>query len=542
MNYLKNNLFKTSAYILLTFILFALLISKANAEDLKKVTLQLKWRHQFQFAGYYAAIEKNYYRDAGLKVTLREPEIDENPIEKVITGDAEFGIAGADLIIHRDKGAKVVALGVLFQHSPTALIAKKNINTLHDLIGKRISLESSSAELLAMFQNENIDAYSQLEIEPHIYSVDELLSDNVDALSIYTTDEPFMLQQAEVGYHIFSPRAAGIDFYGDTLFTMVETIESSPKMVASFREASFKGWEYALNNQEEIIDLIFTKYSQRHSREHLRFEAQKMNDLIRSELLEIGYMHKGRWQHMIDTYRSVGMLSNDINLDEFIYESEDIDLTKIYTLMAIILGALFLVSFIALLIIRLNSKLKHEIEEKALLEKELRNLAYTDSLSGCANRRALIEQTTAELSRIKRHNDVSVLLICDLDNFKEFNDLYGHLCGDEAIRHFSTTVKSILRPSDVLGRSGGDEFIILLPATNLTGGKNFANRLLNELGQKPFTYDGKNYSLTVSIGLTDICADDSIDDIMLRADEAMYLSKKSGRSTFNTNEKSGKKT
>ncbi len=522
---------------MLIFIINSLYTNQSTAEELKEVRLQLKWRHQFQFAGYYAAIEKGFYHDVGLRVLLSEPSIDENPIETVTSGAADFGIAGADLIMHREDGATIVALGVLYQHSPTALIVKNSINTLHDLLGKRVALESSSAELLAMFQNENIDVHTQLELVPHIYSVDELLSGDIDALSIYTTDEPYLLQQAGVEYHIFSPRAAGIDFYGDTLFTMANTIKKSPKIVADFRQASLKGWQYALSHQDEIVDLILSKYSQRHSREHLFFEAEKMTALIRPDLLEIGYMHKGRWQHMIDTFRSVGMLDRKIDLDKFIYSLKSRDLTKLYTFMIIITVALLIVTVVALLIFRLNSKLKLQIEKKILLEQELRNLAYTDPLSGCANRRALIEHLTAELSRIKRHEDESALLICDLDKFKEFNDLYGHLCGDEAIRHFSKTVQSILRPSDILGRSGGDEFIILLPATSLTGADNFATRLLKELEHKPVSFDNKEHPLTVSIGITDIHAEDSVDDIILRADKAMYLSKESGRNTFSSSKK-----
>ena len=96
------------------------------APRLDRVSLQLKWKHQFQFAGYYAAVEKGFYRDAGLDVTLLEAPDNIEPAQAVLRGDAEFGIAASDLVLLRGQGRPVVALAAIYQHSPFILLALAN--------------------------------------------------------------------------------------------------------------------------------------------------------------------------------------------------------------------------------------------------------------------------------------------------------------------------------------------------------------------------------------------------------------------------------
>ncbi|MEO6845914.1 MAG: ABC transporter substrate-binding protein, partial [Chthoniobacterales bacterium] len=124
----------------------------------KTVTLQLKWRHQFQFAGYSAAIEKGYYRDAGLNVTLVEAKPDHDSVQAVLDGEADFGVGTSELILLRNKNKPVVILADIYQHSPLILLTRQDkaedIQSLHD---KAIMIEPQSAELYAYFKYEGID-------------------------------------------------------------------------------------------------------------------------------------------------------------------------------------------------------------------------------------------------------------------------------------------------------------------------------------------------------------------------------------------------
>jgi len=138
-------------------------------------------------------------------------------------------------------------------------------------------------------------------------------------MSAYTTDQPFLLEQAGVDYLIFTPRAGGIDFYGDTLFTSEAQIRGYPDRVKRFLEASLKGWEYALEHQDEVISLILEKYSRRKSAEHLTFEAEMTHRHVLPNVIEVGYMNPGRWRHIADTYAQLGMMPTDFALEGFLY-------------------------------------------------------------------------------------------------------------------------------------------------------------------------------------------------------------------------------
>ncbi|WP_426415839.1 ABC transporter substrate-binding protein [Aestuariirhabdus sp. LZHN29] len=288
---------------------------------LQSVTLQLKWKHQFQFAGYYAAIENGYYRAAGLDVNVVQAQEGEDPIQAVIDGKAEFGVGTSDLLLLRQRGEPVVVLGVVFQHSPLGLLARGDgsVRNVHDLADKPLMIEANSAELFAYLSSEGISS-SRLDIVHHSFDIEDLLSGNVAAMSVYVTDEPFALKQAGVRYQLFEASEGGVDFYGDNFFTTEQMIAQSPKVVAAFREATLKGWRYAMDHPEELVQVIQSKYSDRHSTDHLRFEAQEMQRLLRPDLVDVGYMSEGRWQHIAGIYHEQGMLPENANLEGFLYD------------------------------------------------------------------------------------------------------------------------------------------------------------------------------------------------------------------------------
>jgi PAS domain S-box-containing protein len=293
----------------------------APAANLDHVTLQLKWKHQFQFAGYYAAVAQGFYREAGLEVTLREAAPDRDPVDEVLQGRAEFGVGTSDLLLLRAKGKPVVALAVIYQHSPQVLLARKSAGAddLQALALRPVMIEPQSAELFAYFKAEGVDV-AKLQVVPHSFDVQDLISDRVGAMSAYATDEPFQLKSAGVDYLTFTPRAGGIDFYGDNLFTTEAELRAHPARVTAFRWASLRGWDYALAHPEELTDLILRDYGQRKSRAARLFEAQQTTALVHPELIEVGHMNPGRWRHIADTYAEFGLLPAGFSLDGFLYD------------------------------------------------------------------------------------------------------------------------------------------------------------------------------------------------------------------------------
>ena len=223
-----------------------MLLASPQACALEQVSLQLKWQHQFQFAGYYAALEKGFYRDAGLDVEVREggPDVDANKV--VAAGQADFGVCTSSVLLDRANGRNLVVLSVIFQHSAAIILVPRRagIASVSDLKGRRLMDEPGSDDVAAMLKREGVD-YANLPRVPNDGDPRGLLSGKADAMLAYSTDEPFVLDHLGAPYLTFSPRAYGIDFYGDALGTSARELKEHPERASSFRSASLKGWQYA---------------------------------------------------------------------------------------------------------------------------------------------------------------------------------------------------------------------------------------------------------------------------------------------------------
>ncbi|MCK6396268.1 MAG: ABC transporter substrate-binding protein [Zoogloea sp.] len=337
------------------------------------LTLQLKWSHGFQFAGYYAAQEKGFYREAGFEVKLLEARPGLNVVAEVSSGRADFGVGTSGLLMARQAGEPVVVLAAIFQHSPLVLIARQDayLQSIHDLVGRRVMIEPGSDELLAYLRRERIPLDSLTRVE-HSFEPEDLISGKVDAISAYSSNEPYALDKAGMNYHVFTPRSAGIDFYGDNLFTSENRVKYSPELVRAFREASLRGWRYAMDHPEEVAALIHSRYSDAQPLDFYLFEARRMVPLVRPDLVEIGYMNPGRWQHIVDTYGDMGMLPRDFDFRGFLYAeggAGDSEGLRLY--LAAALGGLALVIAVATYIHRINRQLHRSVAEARLAAGEL---------------------------------------------------------------------------------------------------------------------------------------------------------------------------
>lgn len=509
-------------------IIVALFLTEAHGSDTKttvpdSVTLQLKWRHQFQFAGYYAAIAQGYYQEAGLHVILEESSGDQSSVSKVLNGDAEFGIAMSDLAVARSQGKPVIALAAIYQHSPLSILIPRDrgISHVHDLVGKRLMLEDHSTEIEAYFEFEGIDL-GQVQTLPHTYQTQDLIDGKIDAMSAYATDEPFMLKNRGIDYLLFSPRSGGIDFYGDILFTSEEQIKRYPQRVRLFLNATRRGWEYALKNHQEIIELILSQYSERHSEAHLEYEYQMSQRLIRNDLVEIGYMNPGRWRHIVETYQQFGLISSGFDVNEFIYTVENRpDLLK-YTwalrISLIVLFVLFLAAFTQFLFNRRlrmlvelrtddlsasNARLRDEIQIRKQAENTLK--LYQEQLE------ERVADRTAELSEEieirKKAETAKEMLIQEIHHRVKNNlsviqsllNLQAAEAGDAASRQglleCKNRVTAMSRIHDILSSSSDHRNIKM---------SDYFNDLI---GQLVDTYVTDNRDITLQVEIANVTLD-----------------------------------
>jgi diguanylate cyclase (GGDEF)-like protein len=178
---------------------------------------------------------------------------------------------------------------------------------------------------------------------------------------------------------------------------------------------------------------------------------------------------------------------------------------------------------------------KHLLEkthsELQLKQRELERLTRQDGLTGLFNRNTFVELSNNELKRAKRQGSSTTILLLDLDHFKRINDTWGHPAGDAVLRHVAQTMVNSVRSTDLVGRLGGEEFIVLLPHTSAETGRKIAEKIRQRLEVSELRWEGTRISVTASIGLSGTSADESreFDSLYTEADKALYLAKQRGR-------------
>lgn len=310
--------------IALIFIFFSFI--NLHADHLKKISLQLMWLDQFEFAGFYIAKEKGFYKEVGLDVTLKKFTSTTNVLETVLNGKADFGTSSTSLLVANSLGKDVLLLGSVFQTSPLILLALKEsgIKTLSDIKGKKAMItqeQTTFATLQTMLKSENLKI-SDLEILKHSFDIEDLIDGTTDLMLAYTTNEPFILQEKGYESQIFNPKDYGFDFYEELIFTTNKYNKKNPKVVTDFYTASIKGWQYAFDNIEETAQLIFKKYNpQNKSLKSLIYEGQQMKKLSMVDNIELGTISKDKLKLIENSYKIMGLLKNDLNFETLLLQN-----------------------------------------------------------------------------------------------------------------------------------------------------------------------------------------------------------------------------
>ena len=368
------------SFLLLTFLWLAFISPKSFGQslqlggDLEKVKLYLGWSHQYQFAGYYMAIQKGFYQEAGLEVEL-DDRFDFDNFSAVANGEAMYGCGAGSLLLTHPAFDQLTALAVIFQQSPIALLTLRSsgINSLADLEGKTIAV---GAELTTMIANTGIDL-DKINVTGIFTDFNNLLDGSHDAISYYITDHGSKIPGNDtLNYKIFRPIEYGIQFYGETLFTSRMEVENNPDRVEAFRSASLKGWQYALDNPEETLDVIYEKYYSGLTREQLRDEMEiTVQSLILPQFYDFGDMQRTKWVRMSELLYQNNLLASPLDIDSFLYNPPGIGeerIRKITFISAIVLGLVLIGLLISLLY---NRQLQKAVQARTYsLEKTNREL------------------------------------------------------------------------------------------------------------------------------------------------------------------------
>lgn len=516
----------------LTLLLSYLFIA-TPANSSEKVVLQLKWFHQFQFAGYYAAKEKGFYAEEGLDVEIRQRDININPVEAVLTGDAQFGTSDTSLVLGRLEGKPFVVLAAIFQHSPLVLISLKESGIISplELKGKRVMYQRNvdDATLTATFSEFGLKPADIVHI-PHNFKDSALVDSDIDAMSVYLTDQPYFYKKNNLAINIMSPASYGIDYYGDMLFTTENFLKNNTATALAFRRASLRGWQYALDHPEETIQWIITRYGSKKSIGQLRYEAEMTNRMIQPDLIELGHINNNRFNQIANIYKALAMAPQEGQLNNLNYLDHIGEQPPSLKWLIVIGIALFIALVLSGLVMAINRRLTTLVNKRTKeLEKsrvELERLSNTDTLTGLNNRRRLDDFFNQQIIESIRYDKPLSIILFDIDHFKRINDNLGHDVGDQILVALATLVSDSVRNADMLGRWGGEEFMLICPNTDIYGATRLAELLRNTIASHDFSIP---LSIRCSFGVAQRQYDEERKALFARADNALYQAKQAGR-------------
>lgn len=297
------------------------------------MSIQLKAKHQFRFAGYYIAKEKGYYEKAGLDVKIKEFKEGINVVDDVLSGKSTYGVNCSSLVHDRIENKKVVALAAILQHSPVSLIIPQNSNikTITDLKNKKIMQCEKcikNCSILCMLAKDKVYP-KDIQIVRNCFSIKDFIDKKADAYAVYLSDQPYQLKKKNIQYNLFTPCDYGFDFYGDMIFTSEEELKKNPQRTRKFIEATLKGWRYAFDHIDETIELILKKYNtQKRSYDALFYEADILKKFSGIKEGNFGEINQEKIKSIVRIHSLIGSAEGEIDLEKFIYKSDRINLSK----------------------------------------------------------------------------------------------------------------------------------------------------------------------------------------------------------------------
>ncbi|GAB6175838.1 hypothetical protein JCM16814_07290 [Desulfobaculum senezii] len=338
----------------------------ARPAHAEQIVLQLKYLHQFQFAGYYAALKEGYYADEGLDVTLREGVPGQNPLAALLDGSADYAVHNAQAMLDYQRGTPLVALAAIFQHSPAVLLVRSDSGTSSpsDLKGKRIMVYmEQDAEIRAMLQSAGVTT-ANTEFIHHTWDVTPLYTKQVAALSGYTTNETFALREMGVPVTELAPMTYGIDFYGDCLYTTKDTATTHTDRTQRFVRASLRGWDYAMSHPEDIARHIAQTYAPHTTTQTLLREAEALRSLMMPKLVPVGTMNAARWEHIATTFANLGFIDSVRPIDAFLFHPNGVLPSSIKQLLWALGVAILLTGGGLFALFSFNARLKRAVERR----------------------------------------------------------------------------------------------------------------------------------------------------------------------------------
>lgn len=291
--------------------------------DADEVKLQLKWVHQAQFAGFYLAEEKGYYRDENIKIVLLEGGVDVDIVRRLADGEADFAvIAPETLFIAYEQDRPFTAIAVINQLSPVVYVAKaeSGITRPRDFTGKTVAARDTSGSQMdlqipfyAMMQKLGLDI-SRVKVVPWDSTYAGFYSGEVDVTPCYCTSALVRMRQKGMKLNLIWPSDYGVHFYSDLIITNGGLARSNPGLVTRFLRASLRGWQDAIGDYQEAV-AVSLKYSSNRDVAFQTAMMEAMLPLINTGEVPIGWMKAEAWQEMHNILVGQHILNREIDIN-----------------------------------------------------------------------------------------------------------------------------------------------------------------------------------------------------------------------------------
>ncbi len=304
-----------------------LLAAFAFTQPLPQVTIMLQWSPQSQFAGYYVAFDKGFYRDHGIDLQVLRGGPDRSPTQALLNGEVDFATMflsrGLDL---RDQGVQVVNICQLLNQSTVMIVgsATRGINTIEDLDGCTISLWDGEFNIpyRAFFKTHDL-TYNRV---PQYYSVNLFLRGGVDACAAMHYNEYHMIYQAGVDFDELTPimlRDYGVNLPEDGIYCLAPVYEANQEMCRAVAEASLEGWAYARDHQDEALDIVMKYVNEAYvptNRAHMRWMLTIVLDAIFPQGEQdwtIGVLSEEQYRNSVNLMQSLDLIHSSAPYAEF---------------------------------------------------------------------------------------------------------------------------------------------------------------------------------------------------------------------------------
>jgi ABC-type nitrate/sulfonate/bicarbonate transport system substrate-binding protein/signal transduction histidine kinase len=319
-----------------SWLALVLLTLGAAADD--KLVLQLHREPQFEFAGYYAALWKGFYREAGLEIEIKAGAppgaAPINPVREVIEKRAQFGTGTAQLLIRAAQGSALLLLAPIFQRSGTALYyrADGDFSSPRALLSGKVGRFPTSnildLELRTVLHSAAVDPDKLKSVPIELgQSISALADHRVDAVVGSAWELPWQAQERGIALKSFPFAGYRPEFYGDSVFTLQRFANADPSTAERFRAASIKGWEYALQHPDEIVARIVGELPAQvpvsDPAGFARYQSEIARRLARFPATAIGQSDPARWSENQQSLTAIGAISRPVDLETFLYDPDD---------------------------------------------------------------------------------------------------------------------------------------------------------------------------------------------------------------------------